>query len=523
MVVKKHLPYKFDVDISGFKLPDDFLFGACNSPYHSEGYYNEEGFPFNQWGEWELENKVEKSGLANNFWNNYISYINKAKDLGLNALRMGFDWSRVQPTYKPEVGPEPPFDYSAFDHYAEIVSAVYAAGLEPVVTIYHFVQPSWVGPSLWIEDDLIKKFMNYAITTVREVNTRLVKMGYPAIRFWVTINEPSISPQVTYLICGHPHDPARVGIVSALKNHDNIIASHLQLYDLIHDMYKQEGWRLPHVGFNVVANSLYEFDKCVYDLCRAREFKVGYKDLEKYFEERRLDFYNYYNKIADRRLGATSSQRLFYENSKHESMNNFNPMKHSRAIETLYSSKKSKKMDYAAINIYDPFVISGIYYEKEKKSEVSAKDTVNHLAWWEWVHEKKAYEEHIELFGRETLGLPLYILEAGIAHYQEKFGRPKPRPDGLTRIQFLKESLSEIIRGIQKGYPLMGYFYWTLCDNYEWGSYTTRLGLLEYDFKKNIIKNTDGFSMPTGETFKNLIEVMQSGEKNQIKKAFGSL
>jgi beta-glucosidase/6-phospho-beta-glucosidase/beta-galactosidase len=52
MIVRKHLPYQFDIDVQGFQLPDNFLFGVCNSPYHVEGDYNREGFPFNQWGNW---------------------------------------------------------------------------------------------------------------------------------------------------------------------------------------------------------------------------------------------------------------------------------------------------------------------------------------------------------------------------------------------------------------------------------------------------------------------------------------
>jgi beta-glucosidase len=33
------------------------------------------------------------------------------------------------------------------------------------------------------------------------------------------------------------------------------------------------------------------------------------------------------------------------------------------------------------------------------------------------------------------------------------------------------------------GYPLEGYFHWSLTDNYEWGSYHARFGLYEVDFE----------------------------------------
>jgi beta-glucosidase/6-phospho-beta-glucosidase/beta-galactosidase len=503
-------------------LPDNFLFGVCNSPYHVEGYYNEEGRPFNQWGVWELEGKVEKSGLANDFWHNWQPHLDKAKELGLNAFRMGFDWTRVQPTFQPHIAPEPPFDPPAFDRYAEIVGSVYDAGMEPVITIYHFIQPAWVGPNLWLEDDLVEKFMTYAVTTVREVNRRLVTNGYPAIWFWVTFNEPGIPPQCNFLSCEHPHDPDKAGIASAVINQDNILTCHIELYNLIHDIYEAEGWRAPHVGYNTVANSLYEHDKGLYDLCRARERGIARKDLADYFEVQRLDFYTIYNRTADRRLGSISAERLHYEQRKHESMADFNPLKFTRAIEALYGAKRAQNMDYVAINIYEPFLAS-IPYQKEPGAKITVAEPAGRPPWWEWVQERKAYEEHIELYGRDTFGLPLYILEASIGHKQEKFGQAEPRPDGLTRIQFLKESLGEIIRGIQRGYPLQGYLYWTLADNYEWGTYTVRLGLLEYEFETNTIKDRDGLGQPTGQIYRTLIAAMRSNDEAQIKAAFGTL
>lgn len=521
-VIKMHPLYSFDIDLKGFRLPENFLFGVANSPYHVEGHYNQDGCPFNQWGQWELEGKVEKSGAANDFWSNWEPHINKAKQLGLNAFRMGFDWTRIQPTYTPKIGPEPPFDPGAFDRYAEIVSSIYQAGMEPIITIYHFIQPAWVGPNLWIEEELVEKFMRYAATTVLEVNQRLVARGFPAIWFWVTFNEPGIPPQCNFLSCEHPHDPAKAGYESAVINQDNILACHIRLYDIIHDMYEQEGWRLPCVGFNTVANSLYEFDKGLYDLCRAREYGATRDTLESYFDNRRQEFYSFYNRIADRRLGTFSHQRLFFEKKKHESYREYNPLLMKRAIAALFDAKRPRTMDYAAINIYEPF-LSSLDFSLPPGRLPTVAEPAGRPAWWEWVNERQTYGDHIELYGHDTRGLPLYILEASIGHRQEKFGAAEPRPDGLSRIQYLKETLGEVIRGLQRGYPLQGYIYWTLSDNYEWGTYTVRLGLLEYDYRAGIIKETDGLGEPTGLTYANLIAAMRSNSSEEIGRIFGQL
>jgi beta-glucosidase/6-phospho-beta-glucosidase/beta-galactosidase len=34
-----------------------------------------------------------------------------------------------------------------------------------------------------------------------------------------------------------------------------------------------------------------------------------------------------------------------------------------------------------------------------------------------------------------------------------------------------------------EGLPLVGYFHWSMTDNYEWGTYDPRFGLFGVDFK----------------------------------------
>lgn len=67
------------------------------------------------------------------------------------------------------------------------------------------------------------------------------------------------------------------------------------------------------------------------------------------------------------------------------------------------------------------------------------------------------------------------------------------------------------------------YHYRTLCDNYEWGTYTVRLGLLEYDFTPNTIKDTDAFGATTSQAFKELIHAVRSNDEMGIHGAFGRI
>jgi beta-glucosidase len=73
-------------------------------------------------------------------------------------------------------------------------------------------------------------------------------------------------------------------------------------------------------------------------------------------------------------------------------------------------------------------------------------------------------------------GLPILILENGMATENGQ-----PRPDGWTREAHLVQHVAQVQAAVAEGIPVQGYFYWSLTDNYEWGSYTPRFGLYRVD------------------------------------------
>ena len=77
-------------------------------------------------------------------------------------------------------------------------------------------------------------------------------------------------------------------------------------------------------------------------------------------------------------------------------------------------------------------------------------------------------------------GLPVWIAENGMA--TRAVGRHAfPRRDGARRDLFIKAHLYELLRARANGVPVEGYLHWSLWDNYEWGSYQPRFGLLGLD------------------------------------------
>jgi beta-glucosidase len=57
------------------------------------------------------------------------------------------------------------------------------------------------------------------------------------------------------------------------------------------------------------------------------------------------------------------------------------------------------------------------------------------------------------------------------------------RVDDADRIMYLRNYLGQFRRAAAEGYPLDGYFLWSLMDNFEWADgYTKRFGIHYVDF-----------------------------------------
>ncbi|MGW2665609.1 family 1 glycosylhydrolase [Nocardia tengchongensis] len=79
-------------------------------------------------------------------------------------------------------------------------------------------------------------------------------------------------------------------------------------------------------------------------------------------------------------------------------------------------------------------------------------------------------------FARLFPGKPLYIVENGMPTENGA-----PRTDGYTRADDLRDTIYWLQRAKDDGIDVIGYNYWSLTDNYEWGSYTPRFGLYTVD------------------------------------------
>ena len=189
-----------------------FLWGVATSSHQVEGDQ-----PGNDWTAWEEAGHTrEPSGRAVDHWHRYPEDLRLFAALGANAYRLSLEWSRLE----PDPGR---FDADAFDHYRHMLEAARAAGLEPLVTLWHFTVPRWFAAAGgWLHADAVERFARFADRAAREL---------PGVRLWCTVNEPSVLAVMGYLQGVWPPGHRRVG--EARRVLDQQLKAHRRVYALI--------------------------------------------------------------------------------------------------------------------------------------------------------------------------------------------------------------------------------------------------------------------------------------------------
>lgn len=500
-----------------FTLPPDFMFGCANAAYQVEGGINGRGEPLNNWAEFERSGRVEPSGEAIRFWTDYPEELELASRMGLNAFRVGIEWARVQPETSSTVTRVPDFDGAAIGAYADMIAAIMRAGMEPVVTLHHFTHPNWLGLDFWLENRQLDLFKRYVEEVALKVNGLLVeKHGLRPVSYWITLNEPNGLAFLTYALRAFPR--RKSGPAHAVEALSNMIDAHCRAYDAIHRIYSEQGWEAPRVSYNTINISVYGFDKMVTDMLNARRNGVERQDMPDYLAAGKQAWDAEVSRCPVVRKASvinTGAERLLDRLATRL----LEVSRLGNGIAGIYGSDMSEKLDYLAVDFYDPFARNLIKPPtvqdlREKRFNFNAEH-------WEWVLNPVAMYHFLKAETINSGGLPVFIVENGMCHkvYQ---GRVEQRRDAATTDTFLQAYIFEAMRAMKDGVPIIGYLYWTMVDNYEWGSFDPRFGLFTMDRSRSPVKisSVDAWGTNAAGAFAGMISALRGGDQSKIVEAF---
>lgn len=139
------------------------------------------------------------------------------------------------------------------------------------------------------------------------------------------------------------------------------------------------------------------------------------------------------------------------------------------AADAVFLDRIADKLDYAGLDYY-----YGAPNEDARTVDSVITGVTGEL-WKSPLHSEGIYYA-LRHYARKFPNLPIYIVETGMPTENGL-----PRTDGYSRGDYLADEVYWVQRAVADGMNVVGYNYWSLTDNYEWGSYTPRFGLYTVD------------------------------------------
>ena len=175
-----------------------FWWGLASSSFQNEDRGEKPGSPNyfkTDWDRFAEEGGAPARGDGAVFsWSEFDKDLAAIKKLGVNHFRFGVEWARVEPKQGQING-------AALRQYGEMARRIRAAGIEPIITLWHFTFPDWLYP----KDKSKANFMNPDVRTAWQAHVRrVVKATKSDVRIYVPQNEPNGALQLGWIAAHWP-------------------------------------------------------------------------------------------------------------------------------------------------------------------------------------------------------------------------------------------------------------------------------------------------------------------------------
>ena len=177
--------------LTGYK---GFAWGISTSSLQYENRAEKPGNPDYFLRDWDL--LVQKKGApvighALYSWSDFDKDLKALKKIGVTHYRFSIEWARVE----PEPGH---YNEAALAHYVSMCRKLKEAGIEPVVTLWHFSFPAW------LTDPKDNNKVNWLHPLARErwnlYVSKVVRATSPYVTYYAPENEPNGQVLTAYII-----------------------------------------------------------------------------------------------------------------------------------------------------------------------------------------------------------------------------------------------------------------------------------------------------------------------------------
>ena len=428
----------------------DFLWGAASAAHQIEGAYLEDGKGMGIWDTFEQETgyiiRNENGNVACDHYHRYREDIAIMKELGLKSYRFSVSWPRVMPEGYGTVNEK------GLQFYIDLVNELTEAGIEPMVTLFHWNLPTAIYElGGWENPQVVDWFEQY--TDV--VTTALGKK----VKYWMTFNEPQLFIGAG-LNAGVFAPFEKKSTEALMRISKNVYLAHGKAVRII-----RKNCQNSIVGMAPTGEIVIPRDMNAESIERARKLSFSMKK-ESFTSS--ITWWSdpvFFGKIPE------DAQAIFGECL---------PVLTEEEWEIV-----TEPLDFYGFNIYqgledlDSTEEYGPYaYPGSPKTSMDWNVTPEVLYW-------------SCRFLYERYGKPIMITENGMSSFD--WVSLDGKVHDPNRIDFLHRYLRSIKDAVSEGIPVLGYQYWSIMDNFEWiNGYDKRFGLVYVDYRtqKRTIKDS---------------------------------
>lgn len=445
--VASALPFAEGAQVQGkpnqqyYRFPDGFKWGCATASYQTEGGVHEGGRGPSIWDTFShIPGKVYKNqtgDIADDDYHRYKEDVGLLKSLGATVYRFSVSWPRIFPsgTGKP--------NQAGIDYYSRVTDELLANGIEPFCTLFHWDLPQVLQDRFggWESRDTAKAFGEYAGYLASKLSDR--------IHHFFTMNEFSSFIDLGYrdgrFAPGLKLPPARLN----QARHNAVLAHGLAVRAI-----RAQGKPGTKVGLAenlVIAIPVIEVEPHLKASIQAtRILNAPY--LTVIMEGK-------YPELYLREQGA-------------------NAPKFTAEDLSIIGSP----LDFVGTNVYTPAYVRADESAPGGFVRIKNPSSYPHMASpWLDIGPEALYwaPRHVaQIWGVKEI----YITENGCSSADVL--TPDGRVYDTDRIMFLRNYLTKLNRATSEGFPVRGYFLWSLMDNFEWGDgYSLRFGIYYVDYE----------------------------------------
>lgn len=427
-----------------FPFPEDFAFGCATAAFQVEGAATTDGRGPSIWDEFcKQPGRIlsdHNGDVSVDQYHRYESDVELMKELGLHMYRFSISWSRVLPEGEGRV------NEAGFDYYNRLVDCLLEHGVQPWVTLFHWDLPQALETRYggWQSAETARRFGDYAALVAQRLSDR--------VKHFFTINEFLCFTDKGYFM-GEEFDAFAPGLKLSKKGRNQVRHNALLAHGLGVKALRENAKGPIQVGLAENATIV----------CPVLETGENITAARKAFREVNGAF-------------LTAVLEGAYPDSY---------LREEGADAPEFTAEEMKligaPLDFVGLNMYNPMLVRADANDPKGWSGVPLSDShpTMVMSWLSFWPEITYWGPRFlkELWGVESV----YITENGCAA-KDKLNLKGEVLD-TDRVLYLRQHFKQASRAAAEGWPLKGYFVWSMLDNFEWAhGYDRRFGIVYVNY-----------------------------------------